>query len=228
MIFYTWMFAILQSFLCLPALLTVIPFFEDSTNALARNATIVDSLHANGTAVEIAPDAHACAGLNLGLLSKIENGTSDENLAFFGCIGLMLTTFMAEMWLSRTHFIQYWKYQGIVIFVPDDDDEEDDDGKDGGKRMQLKQQRMLLTRSSRLRGNLEGDTQVIKSLVDRFGIVASTSEDYVGLTDLDVRTALTQQMESNYREWKKLDEMDGAAAAMETLKMQRSIDSSGV
>ena len=61
----------------------------------------------------------------------------------------MLTTFMAEMWLTRTHFIQYWKYQGIVIFVPDDDDEEDDDGKDSGKRMQLKQQRMLLTRSSR-------------------------------------------------------------------------------
>ena len=57
---------------------------------------------------------------------------------------------------------------------------------------------------------------------------ASTSEDYVGLTDLDVRTALTQLMESNYREWKKLDEMDGATAAMETLKMQRSIDSSGV
>ena len=43
---------------------------------------------------------------------------------------------------------------------------------------------------------------------------ASTAEDYVGLTDLDVRTALTHQMESNYREWKKLDAMDGAEAAM--------------
>ena len=42
----------------------------------------------------------------------------------------MLTTFLAEMWLTRTHFIQYWKYQGVVIFVADEEEEGEGDGED--------------------------------------------------------------------------------------------------
>lgn len=51
----------------------------------------------------------------------------------------------------------------------------------------------------------------VKALLDRMGIGVQLLDDFVGLSDLDVRTALTQQLEANYREWKTLDDMDSVS-----------------
>lgn len=57
MIFYSMAFAILQSFFCLPALLTVIPFFEESQ-------LLPDTDGSSG-------QVRACAGLDLGLVRSM-------------------------------------------------------------------------------------------------------------------------------------------------------------
>ena len=42
---------------------------------------------------------------------------SAELRNFFTCIGLWLIGMVCQMWLTRTHYVQYWRYQREVIFT---------------------------------------------------------------------------------------------------------------
>lgn len=109
MIFYTGFLAVLQSLICLPGVFTVIPFF--SVAEVGEDGSYID-----------------CSKLDMSLGAKISGATSSELQYFFACLVCMFLTFACQIWLTRTHFVQYWRYEKDVVFthVDQDDDTEED------------------------------------------------------------------------------------------------------
>ena len=193
MVFYTGMFAVLQSLICLSGLLTVIPFFKEVTAKIAADGD------GSGNVGLLVGD---CEGLEMGLLAKMDRATSQELQNFWICMLLWLLTFLCQVWLTRTHYVQYWRYQKDVIFTMEmtQRTEGESEEQTSAKAVQWERQRAMMVRIGRLRATAEGDAVVIRSLMDHFGLAAVREAD--GLTELDVRMALTQQLETVYQDWK--------------------------
>lgn len=187
MIFYTGMFAVMQSLVCLPGLLTVIPFFKEGSLTRGFEGSLAVS---------------DCSDLEMSLGAKMERATNDELRNFWFCMFLWFTAFMCQMWLTRTHYVQFWRYQKDVIFTMEElTEERDSDEQRTVKQVQWERQRQMMVRIGRLRATGDGDSSVLISLLDHFGLGALRPKD--GLTELDVRMALTQRLENVYQEWKE-------------------------
>jgi hypothetical protein len=109
MIFYTGFLAVLQSLICLPGVFTVIPFF--SVAQVGNDGSYID-----------------CSKLDMSLGAKISGANSSELQNFFVCLVCMFVAFACQIWLTRTHFVQYWRYEKDVVFthVEQEDDTEED------------------------------------------------------------------------------------------------------
>jgi hypothetical protein len=137
----------------------------------------------------------------MSLGAKMERATNDELRNFWFCMFLWFTAFMCQMWLTRTHYVQFWRYQKDVIFTMELTEERDSDEQRTVKQVQWERQRQMMVRIGRLRATGDGDSSVLISLLDHFGLGALRPKD--GLTELDVRMALTQRLENVYQEWKE-------------------------
>lgn len=109
MIFYTGFLAVLQSLICLPGVFTVIPFF--SVAQVGDDGSYID-----------------CSKLDMSLGAKISGASSSELQYFFLCLVCMFVAFACQIWLTRTHFVQFWRYEKDVVFthVEQEDDAEED------------------------------------------------------------------------------------------------------
>ena len=71
-------------------------------------------------------------------------------------------------------------------------------------------QRQMMVRIGRLRAsNNAGDEPIIQALIDHFGLAGDEPLD--GLTHLDVRMALTTQLETVFQNWKLVRSQVGAS-----------------
>ena len=74
-------------------------------------------------------------------------------------------------------------------------------------------QRQMMVRIGRLRAsNNAGDEPIIQALIDHFGLAGDEPLD--GLTHLDVRMALTTQLETVFQNWKLVRSQVGACNVM--------------
>lgn len=106
MIFYTGFLVVLQSLICLPGVFTVIPFF--SAAHVGDDGSFID-----------------CSNLDMSLGAKINGATSSELQFFFACLVCMFVAFACQIWLTRTHFVQFWRYEkDVVITLVEQDAEE--------------------------------------------------------------------------------------------------------
>ena len=185
MIFYTGIFAVMQSLVCLPGLLAVIPFFKEAS---------VESSDGSGF-------IH-CSKLAWGLSAKLNRATSEEMANFSSCVGLWLVSMLCQVWLMRTHYVQYWRYQKDVIFTINNEQEDQSQKRRQGAKAQVwEMQRQMMGRVTRLRSTgSDGDAAVLQSVLDHFGLAAT--ETMNGLTPLDIRMALSTQLEFVFQTWK--------------------------
>ena len=192
MIFYTGFLAVLQSLICLPGIFTVIPFFKIA--AIGDDGSFVD-----------------CSLLDMSLGAKINGAAPGELQNFFACLVCMCVAFACQIWLTRTHFVQFWRYEKDVVFTmpEDEEDEEQEQQQRSAKQEIWRQQRLLMERIVRMRGVQLGDDEVINRLIDHFCVGAEKQGQ--GLTELDVRIAVSSQLEEVYRNWKQKFEADNAA-----------------
>jgi ABC-type amino acid transport system permease subunit len=184
MIFYTGFLAVLQSLICLPGIFTVIPFF--SVAEVGDDGSFID-----------------CSRLDMSLGAKISGATSDELQFFFICLLCMFVAFACQIWLTRTHFVQFWRYEKDVVFTHsvEEDEEEEDKAKRSAKQEIWRQQRLLMVRIGRMRATQLGDDEVITRLIDHFALTAQAPGQ--GLTEMDVRIAVSSQLEEVFRDWKE-------------------------
>jgi hypothetical protein len=185
MIFYTGIFAVMQSLICLPGLLAVIPFFKEASVESSDGSGFVD-----------------CSKLALGLSAKLDRATSEEMANFSSCVGLWLVSMLCQVWLMRTHYVQYWRYQKDVIFTINNEQEDQSQKRRQGAKAQVwEMQRQMMERVTRLRSTgSDGDAAVLQSVLDHFGLAAT--ETMNGLTPLDIRMALSTQLEFVFQTWK--------------------------
>jgi hypothetical protein len=63
----------------------------------------------------------------MSLGAKINGATSSELQFFFACLVCMFVAFACQIWLTRTHFVQFWRYEkDVVITLVEQDAEEDE------------------------------------------------------------------------------------------------------
>jgi hypothetical protein len=69
-----------------------------------------------------------CSKLDMSLGAKISGASSSELQYFFLCLVCMFVAFACQIWLTRTHFVQFWRYEKDVVFthVEQEDDAEED------------------------------------------------------------------------------------------------------
>jgi hypothetical protein len=159
----------------------------------------------------------------MSLGAKINGAAPGELQNFFACLVCMCLAFACQIWLTRTHFVQFWRYEKDVVFtMPEDEvDDEQEEEHRSAKQEIWRQQRLLMVRIGRMRGVQLGDDEVINRLIDHFGLEARTQGQ--GLTELDVRIAVSSQLEEVFRNWKEKFEVDNAAGktALASIKAEQ-------